>query len=231
VPFFHLQDIFGYWPLPKLLSYFWASYDNNINTTCNLTMLYMCWARYRSVAVPTTFKNEILIKNPKTVMASIWVIGLSIWTPITIRYNNLDFSSNLNYDPVYLQNIFNTLFWFVPLMLILYFSLQIIWILKKRDLKKIQMRNKVRAGLTIATVFAKGSLIQNEPMANLAAEIKKQHVVSRKKPSTRWTPQVRFILIILIYWIQWFIPCVAVLVNGLCNCIPNRFYVPIYWLT
>jgi hypothetical protein len=81
VPFYNVQDVFGYWPLPKLLSYFSVSYDNNINTTYNLKMLYMCWVRYRGLAAPTSFNPEILIKTPKTVMALIWAIGLTAFGP------------------------------------------------------------------------------------------------------------------------------------------------------
>jgi hypothetical protein len=241
VPFFHLQDIFGYWPMPKVMSYFWASYDNIINTTCNLTMLYMCWARYRSVAVPTTFKNEILIKHPVTVMASIWAIGLTIWTPITIRYNNLDFSSNLNYDPVYLQNIFNTLFWLVPLLLILYFRIHIILILNKRSRNKSHKSNLIHIDMPMnATVFPNQVMARktevlvangSRPMIRRTSSCAPPNSNKRKSSRKRMQPQVRYLLIILIYWTQWFIPCVAVLVNGLCNCIPNSVYVPIYWLT
>jgi hypothetical protein len=39
IPFFHIKDHFGYWPLPKFASYMWAAYDNNINTTTNLNMV------------------------------------------------------------------------------------------------------------------------------------------------------------------------------------------------
>jgi hypothetical protein len=201
VPFFHMQDIFGYWPLPKIFSYFWASYDNNINTTTNLNMLYMCWARYRSVAAPTTFKNEVLIKHPKIVLTSIWGIGLTIWTPITIRYNNLNFSSSLNYDPIYLQNIFNTLFWFVPLILILYYSIQIIWILNKRALKKLLLI-KHAVGDTTAhtphTVNTVNSTTMTSPPVvggkrNFAKRL--SVIVKKKAKKVKMPPQVRFLLI------------------------------------
>jgi hypothetical protein len=186
------------------------------------------------VAVPTTFKREVFIKNPVRVMASIWAISLTIWVPITIIFNNVNFSSTLDYHPIYFQNIFNIFFWFVPLILILVFSLRIIWILNKRDLKKISLRNKAGIRMTIMTVYVNGSLIHNTPQTNLTVaspSTKKKSVVVKKKLFKRFTPQIRFILIILIYWIQWFIPCVAVLLNGLCNCIPPNIAIPIYWLT
>lgn len=41
VPFYFVADLFEYWPFGKALSIYWACYDNNINTTTNLHMLYM----------------------------------------------------------------------------------------------------------------------------------------------------------------------------------------------
>jgi len=31
IPFFHVNDIFGYWPFGSLSAQLWTSYDNNIN--------------------------------------------------------------------------------------------------------------------------------------------------------------------------------------------------------
>jgi hypothetical protein len=143
IPFFHIDHMFGYWPLPKFTSYMWASYDNSINTTTNLTMLFMCWARLRSIVEPCKFKDEFLIKHPKVVMAFTWVIGLTIWIPITLAYDMLDYSVSLNYDPILLRNVFNFVFWFLPLLLIVVFSVKIIWILNKRSLRKMHLSNKV----------------------------------------------------------------------------------------
>jgi hypothetical protein len=156
----------------------------------------MCWARYRSVAVPTTFKNEILIRYPVTVMALIWAIGLTIWIPITIRYNNLDFSSSLDYNPIYLQNIFNTLFWFVPLILILYYSFQIIWILNKRALKKLVMTKNV-VGEATAHTFNNVNSVKSKsltaPNSKANDTKKRQPFIPKKK--IKLQPQVRFLLI------------------------------------
>jgi hypothetical protein len=122
IPFYHMQDMFGYWPLPKIMSYFWASYDNNINTTTNLNMLYMCWARLRSIQAPTRFKDEFLLKHPKMVLSSFWVIGLTIWTPVAVVFNTQSFSASLNYRPLYLQLIINVIFWFTLMIGIIYYS-------------------------------------------------------------------------------------------------------------
>jgi hypothetical protein len=136
--------------------------------------------------VPTTFKSEILIRYPVTVMASIWAIGLTIWTPITIRYNNLDFSSSLDYDPIYLQNIFNTLFWFVPLILILYYSIQIIWILNKRALQKLLLTKNAMGETTPNTSLRKST--------KAASGVKRKKIIT-KRVKFKLQPQVRFLLI------------------------------------
>jgi cytochrome c-type biogenesis protein CcmH/NrfF len=160
-----------------------------------------------------------------------------IWTPITICFNNMDFSATLNYTPLYLENVFNLLFWFVPMLFILYFSICIILMLNKHSCKKSQLSNVIRV-----EVLNNAILIYNQ---HLVAERTEVVVDNENRPMKRrnslfvhpflsrmrMQPQVRYLLIILIYWTQWFIPCVAVLVNGLCNCIPNSVFITIYWLT
>ena len=241
IPFFHIQNMFGYWPLPKLASYFWASYDNNINTTTNLNMLFMCWARLRSIVEPTKFKDEFLIKHPKMVIASFWALGLGIWTPVTIAFNTQDFSSSLDYKPLYLQNIINFLFWFSILFAIIVFSLKIIFHLYVRSLRKMHLSKKMT---TSNRGNATTSIANNRVIAlnqSTTATAPRSSDSSNMRHGTRFSrflkkklvlkPQVRYLMIILIYWIQWFIPCVTALLNGLCNCVSTSISAPIYWLT
>lgn len=81
MPFYHIATCFGYWPLQPIIGQLWASYDNNINTVTNLHMLYLCWARLRSIQNPKSFDQELLLKNPIIVMVLIWLGSLLIWIP------------------------------------------------------------------------------------------------------------------------------------------------------
>lgn len=223
IPFFHFMDVFGYWPLHKAASMVWSIYDNNINTTTNLTVLYMCWARLRSIQQPIKFKDELLIKWPKVVMASIWAFGLGIWAVINLVFRNLPYTTQPNYEPIYLEVIFNIVFWLLPLLAIMAFSVKIISILishssRKRRLAVQPPSNRVGVADSKATgEAARTSRENSQPRL--------------RKKSITIKPEIRYMLIIIIYCIQWTIPCITVLVNGLCKCVPNSIYVPIYWLT
>jgi hypothetical protein len=221
IPFFHIQDMFGYWPLPKVTTYLWASYDNNVNTTCNLTMAYMCWARLRSIVAPVNFKSELLLRYPRLTLALIWMIGLTIWIPITVVYNNAEYTASLAYDPTYLVTVFNSIFWFLPIALVFVFSVYIIILLNQRTLRQLSMqifRNKI------------------EPRERSLARVSLSPSISLQPANTRskrvwFSPQARFLMIILIYWVQWLIPCVITLMHGICDCVELSVSRPAYWLT
>jgi hypothetical protein len=202
IPFYHAMDIFGYWPFPKYSSLLWAMFDNNINFTCNVTMVYICWAQLRSIVEPSKFKDEFLMRYPRTFMALIWVIGLGIWIPIVLVYDTVDYSVNLNYKPLYLQNIFNFLFWFAPLLLMIILSLQIIWILKKRSLRKMHMSRKVNtqtdAGSTINESTATGPGGKSSQSRTVDSS-KKNKSVKKKKMALQ--PHVKMMLISKLYFI------------------------------
>ena len=79
IPIFHVRTVFGYWPLSTWISILWSIYDNNINFTTNMHMVYMAYARIRSINKPTTYKTELLMRHPIRVMISFWVFGIGIW--------------------------------------------------------------------------------------------------------------------------------------------------------
>lgn len=77
IPFFHIENFFGYWPFGNAFSVSWASFDNSINTITALHMLYMSYVRMRSLKCPMTFYNELLIRKPKLTMLFMWLFGMS----------------------------------------------------------------------------------------------------------------------------------------------------------
>ena len=225
--------MFGYWPLPRWMAIIWASYDNSINTATNLNMLYMSWARLRGIIEPTKYKNEWLIKNTKLVLILIWVISLGIWTPVTNAKGLYDFSTAVIYNPTYMKKILNFLFWFMPLMAMLYVSLKIIWALNARSLKKklMSMRHITNAVTAIGTEKGTTNSYLTKKTDSPKNDSQAKASKSKNKKKFKIQPQYRFLFIILLYWIQWFIPCVTVIVDGLCDCVSSSTMMPIYWLT
>ena len=76
IPFYHINDIMGYWPFGSVLGSMWSIYDNNINITTSLHMLYMSYVRLRSIRSPKAYSNEILCKKPWLVMICFWATGI-----------------------------------------------------------------------------------------------------------------------------------------------------------
>ena len=157
-------------------------------------------------------------------MILIWVLSLSIWIPITMVSGILDYTISINYNPLFLNNIFNFILWFAPLVGILVLSIRIIWILNLRSLRKLGLGSKL-IGATknaVSDITRSTNLTQKSSNNTKKLNVKKKFTLK---------PTVRFIIIILIYWIQWIIPCIIILVEGLCDCVSNDILTPVYWLT
>ncbi len=88
MPFYMICDIMGYWPFGTILGSIWASYDNNINVTTSLHMLYMAYVRLRSVKSPNGYKFELLCRRPWLVMLSFWATGTFIENKICTEYQD-----------------------------------------------------------------------------------------------------------------------------------------------
>ena len=108
-----------------------------------MSVLYRSWILLRSIMEPSKFKDELLIKWPRTVMNSIWVIGFAIWIPITIGFGVEEYSLDIDYHPHYMNKIFNFFFWFLPLIGITILSIKIVWLLNLRSIRKLGLVNKL----------------------------------------------------------------------------------------
>ena len=136
IPIFHIYTFFGYWPFHSFFCYFFASYDNNINTTTSLHMFYITYVRVRSIQAPKTYNKELLMRRPEAVMACIWAFGLGVWTPIILSFGIKDFSCEVNIEMEFLVPLLNILLWFTPLFSILITALVLISLLRKNSQRK-----------------------------------------------------------------------------------------------
>ena len=202
IPLYHIRTCFGYWPLSNSLGILWAIFDNNINTVTNMHMLYLCWSRLRSIQNPKNFHQEILLKHPAITMLLIWLISLLIWIPQVLVFGLIEYSLELNIDSVGL-NLTNTiLFWFLPLLGILVVSCLIFVYLKISQKRKQKFSN----------------FKSNESNKSVFECLFHYHL----------SPQTVFTFIMLLYWIQWIIPCLV----SLLIMIPNdQIITQVYWLT
>ena len=58
MPFFHIEDLLNYWAFGPITSILWAAADNTINTVTNLHMLFMSYARLKSILSPRDYTDE-----------------------------------------------------------------------------------------------------------------------------------------------------------------------------
>ena len=194
MPFFHIKSIFGYFPLSPVIAYMWASYDNNINMTTSLHMLYMSYVRIRSIRAPKHYTNEYLFRYPVFVMICFWILGLTTWIPIVFTYGLNQYTLSIAYgtNRLNLKTVLNFISWFIPLVFIFFISAQIIYYLNKR--KRLASSN-----LKISTT---NSAFNISSITSANIRIKNRNLF-RSCLNYRFSAQSKYMIIISTYWIQW----------------------------
>ena len=219
VPFFVINQIFGYWPFGNKLSLYWASYDNTINTTTNLHMLYIIYMTLRSIKAPSTFKNEYLIKKPYILIIIFWAVGLLIWIPIVNVLGTIEYSTSVKYNSLYIQLITNIFTWLIIDILILVLSIYFLVLIriKSINMKKYKSRkiNSDSISKRITRIFSFNS---------------SKNVQMTKRRDVYTEAQSRFLIITSFFFIQWIIPSLANILSSLSD-IDNDLAGIIYWLT
>ena len=121
--------------------------------------------------------------------------------------------------------------WFIPLVLIFVISVEIIFILRKRIKQKREMQEarKVKKHHTINR--SDGSAMHTTTAGSPRSKTLIRNWF-RKCFHHQLSASTKFIIIITTYWIQWFSPCLLVIINIVCNsCINTDIVSNIYWLT
>ncbi len=167
-------------------------------------------------------------------MVSFWAITLTIWIIIVSVFRLDDFSLNVAFDrnTQYISLFFNFIGWFVPLMLIFYFSAETMIFLRKRS-RKIDNLRKVNTPETASiTVITKRVTPSKKTTVTSPMEKTKTKKIKRLKKLFQFKPQTVFLIIISTYWIQWMPPCILTITQTLCDsCIDSIIFSDIYWLT
>ena len=223
VPFFHITDLFGYWPFIRVGAYLWSSYDNAINVITNLHMLYMTWLRFRSIRAPNTFEKDLLAKKPELICVIIWIIGFTIWTPITFSFGLNCYSTEVDYNNRIVGTLLILFTWFLPLCSIIVISITILVILHKRIQQKRSLQAKARL---IRSKSIKVAVIETTVKRD-----SRQSISSIKNQLIHLGPQTRFQIIIISYCLQWFPSSLIAIIDPLCNCISLNVTETVYWLT
>ena len=124
-----------------------------MSTFLSLLILYMTYARLRSVQAPMTFSSEKLLKFPHLVICVFWLTGIICWTLAAVLFRIYPFTTHIAYKPDFSQFIINLFLWFLPLFSIYILGAAIIINLHKLQARKKRMNVKSFHGHLISAVF------------------------------------------------------------------------------
>ena len=118
---YHIYTIFGYWPFSKIACILWSSLDSSLNLLTLLHMLYLTWARIKSILKPRIYTESFLVKRPYQVLICIWIFSVSVWSSINLTYIWPNYPMDqcyIPYNPPFMEFILDFLLWLIPLFLI-----------------------------------------------------------------------------------------------------------------
>ena len=233
IPFYHINDLFNYWPLSKKLSYFWNIFDNNINFITNFHMFYISWILIRSIKKPKGFKNEFLIKKRISIIITFWIIGLFVWIPVVLIYGTRDFTLKINFNPRYVSCIINFFTWFLFLIFIFMHSVYLIYLIYKLNAKRKMVFKELAAQLpqskSTDNKLSALSLLCSTFFYLFIDFIHRWNIFINQNKF--YKVQIRFLFIIISFWVQWIIPCILNIISSSFINFPYEISNSVYWLT
>jgi hypothetical protein len=133
----------GYWPFfNSEAASFWSILDNNRNWITNITMVYMSYARLRSIKSPKAFTDEFLLKRPILMIVCFWIFGFTVYAIILITCGTQEYTGYINYKPASMKILVDVLFWLAPLSTISILSVILWFLLKHRQKNKMCVEHK-----------------------------------------------------------------------------------------
>ena len=144
IPNYCIYTMFGYWPLGKNLCHFYVSIDYTLCHVSILHMVFIAYARLRSLMSPKQYQNEFLISNAKLSMAGLWFISAMLWLPAVNLIINLSFRDRdcyFTFHPVYIV-IQDIVAYLIPMFIILGITAYILQTLHQANKKRKNMRKK-----------------------------------------------------------------------------------------
>ncbi len=105
IPLFCIYTLFGYWPLGKIYCHFYISLDYTICHVGILHMMFLSYARLRSVISQKNFEHEFLIANTKVTICGLWIVSAMLWIPSVNLITSLNYQSReclFTFDPIFI---------------------------------------------------------------------------------------------------------------------------------
>ena len=206
-PFYIIGNLFGYFPLNSIIAYIWAVYDNNINTTTALHMLYMSVVLLKSVKRPLQFKNDFIVKQFRIMILLIWTIGLLLGFSISISLGIIPYTLEVNFHSNLQQFLLSFFFWFVILMSLLMVGIILMFNMNILKNKRISF------------------------ITNTDGNSTNGKKIKKRIRTINLHSQLKIVLLVFTFWIQWMIPCTFYVLNALLHFLSDQAMYNIYWLT
>ena len=143
----------------------------------------------------------------------------------------IDYTSSVNFNPTYLQSVFNLIFWLLIVILIIISSIYLVVIIQvKRNQKKGKGR-KFSEAFNLKNIYNNMNMARKNSESSTAI-IRKKSIDVRERKDPYKAALIRFTIIIFVYLLQWTGPCFITVLNPLCNnCVPLEVSLFFYWLT
>jgi hypothetical protein len=223
IPFFHVSDIFGYWPFGMSSALVWSTYDNNINWNTAAHMFYASYARLRSLQNPKGYSQEILLKKPFIVMILIWIISIGVWGVIMAIIGDKPYTVIVDFNPFFLTSVLNAP-WLLFILGVMIIAIIISMFLFEKAAKDKKKRKKKLNNQSSMMETQSTQLTQ----ASMMASPSKISQFGKHVRGFRLTPEKKFLIIMGSYWVQWTPPCIMVMISPFVYIDPG-LYRAIYW--
>lgn len=193
IPNYCIYSVFGYWPLGKILCHFYVSLDYTICHVGIMHMVFIAYARLRSLRSPKQYHNEFLISNAKLTMFILWLISALLWLPAVNLIIDLTYKNNecyFNFDPRYIL-IQDSVAYLLPMSVILLITGYILKILHERNIRRTKLqknrnKNKSKSLKNLNENFSTSELSINSDCSTLDGDKMQQFASSSKTDKTNF---------------------------------------------
>jgi 5-hydroxytryptamine receptor 5 len=228
MPFYCIYTIFNYWPLGKMICHIYVSFDY---TTCHigiLHMVYIAYARVRSLLAPKTYESEAFMKNSRNVLLGLWLFSSILWLPainLIIHFTYEERSCYFTFTLAYII-VQDIIAYIIPILSLLSLTLFIMYIYRLKESARNQKTKQTQTAKRHAN-FTNLSFIFSNSRQLQSRELR----MKERSKDKRFNLYIKLTIILLTFialWLPWII---AWPIKSGCNeCVNDTAYIVFYWL-
>lgn len=167
-------------------------------------------------------------------MGLIWIFSLAIWGVLLGIFGIVPYSLMVDFRPPFWTTICNLLWLFLLIAILIVAIMIYLFLLEKAKRDKLKKRNRPNIqnnqSSIIFTTLTPTSQLNQTTNTTVSSTSSKISCWKKKWARYRMPAEKKFLIIMGSYWLQWFPPCVMVIISPFIY-IPSSIYTGIYWLT